>query len=323
MNNELKVGLTVLAAVVGLFFGIRFLQGSPLLSGRYEVVAVFDNARGLAPGSAVRVNGVEVGSVSEIALSDDARQVYVLLRLNNDTVIPRGSHVATGGLAALGDVRVDITPPAGASAGRPFAAGDTLWATPVRDLFAMLSDESGPIARTDSLLASATSVMRGMDDLIGASGDNVAASAAQLRFITTATGRLIRAESERLDAMLASLQRAALSAERAAVHAERLAADVSGRGPGVADSLEMAVYRLNTTMAQVESSLLGFDRVSGQLEQTLAQINSNDGTLGLLLNDPSLYRNADATMLSFQELLTDFKNDPARYLSEMRLVDIF
>jgi len=323
MTNELKVGLSVLAAVVVLFFGIRFLENTPLLGGTYELIVVFDNAGGLAPGSTVRISGVGVGSVRAVMLSDDTRQAYVLLKLQDDATIPRGSRVATGGLAALGDVTVEITPPTAASAGSPFADGDTLRATPVRDLFAMLSDESGPIARTDSLLTSATLVTRGMDELISDTRGDVAASAAQLRFITTATGQLIRAESGRLDGMMASLQRAALSAERAAADAEELAADFSGRGPGVADSLEMAVYRLNATLAQVESSLIGFDRVSGQLEQTLAQLNSNNGTLGLLLNDPSLYRNADATMLSFQELLVDFRNDPARYLSEMRLVDVF
>ena len=152
MTNELKVGLTVLVAVVALFFGIRFLENTPLIGGSYELVAVFDDAGGLAPGSAVRISGVAVGSVREVTLSDDTRQVYALLKLQDDAAILRGSRVSTGGLAALGDVTVEITPPLGASAGGPFADGDTLRATPVRDLFAMLNDESGPIAQTDSLL---------------------------------------------------------------------------------------------------------------------------------------------------------------------------
>ncbi|NNF59393.1 MAG: MCE family protein [Rhodothermaceae bacterium] len=324
MSNELKVGIAVLGAAIALFFGIRFLQGLPLLASSYEVVAVFDDAQGLLAGSGVRLSGVNVGTVRRVELADGGRHVYVTLALNNGTTIPRGSRIGTGGFAALGDVSVSISPPSGASVGRPLAEGDTIRAAGDGDLFSLLTDRAGPLAaRTDTLLIAAVGALQGVETLINESGDDFDAAMAQLRFITTATTQMLLAERERIGTITASFQRAAESAERAAANAEFLTADFAQRSPLLADSLTATIAGLNRTMAQIETSLAGLDDVTVQLDSTLALATSPESSLGLLLNDPSLYYNANAAAASLEQLLTAFENDPERFLREMRLVDIF
>ena len=60
-------------------------------------------------------------------------------------------------------------------------------------------------------------------------------------------------------------------------------------------------------MQKVESTV-------GNLEQTTAKLNSNEGTLGLLMRDPSLYENMNATMQSADSLLIDLRQHPKRYV---------
>jgi phospholipid/cholesterol/gamma-HCH transport system substrate-binding protein len=43
-------------------------------------------------------------------------------------------------------------------------------------------------------------------------------------------------------------------------------------------------------------------------------LNSKDGTLGLLMHDPQLYNNLNATMSDADKLLIDFKEHPKRYI---------
>ena len=44
------------------------------------------------------------------------------------------------------------------------------------------------------------------------------------------------------------------------------------------------------------------------------QLNSPNGTLGLLMNDQELYRNLNGTMRSADSLLIDLKAHPKRYV---------
>jgi phospholipid/cholesterol/gamma-HCH transport system substrate-binding protein len=61
------------------------------------------------------------------------------------------------------------------------------------------------------------------------------------------------------------------------------------------------------TMAKVNSTLQN-------VEQMTAKLNSNEGTLGLLMRDPELYRNLASTMNHTDSLIMDLKAHPKRYV---------
>jgi phospholipid/cholesterol/gamma-HCH transport system substrate-binding protein len=50
------------------------------------------------------------------------------------------------------------------------------------------------------------------------------------------------------------------------------------------------------------------------VEQMTQRLNSDEGTLGLLMRDKSLYNNLNATAASADSLLTDLKAHPKRYV---------
>ena len=51
------------------------------------------------------------------------------------------------------------------------------------------------------------------------------------------------------------------------------------------------------------------------LNSTLKKVNSRDGTLGLLMNDPKLYQNLNSTTNSLNVLLQDIRLHPKRYIN--------
>jgi phospholipid/cholesterol/gamma-HCH transport system substrate-binding protein len=55
----------------------------------------------------------------------------------------------------------------------------------------------------------------------------------------------------------------------------------------------------------------------------LEKLNTGQGTLGLMINDPGLYHRTDSVLISLEALLADFKANPGKYLKEMRIVDLF
>ncbi len=344
MTNEIKVALAVLLSAVAIFLGVRFLSGQPLFGAGYEVVAVFDDAQGLTAGAIVRLSGVRVGEVSSVALADNARHVVVTMAIDRDVEIPRGSIVQTSGLSALGEVNVEITPPLGAGAGRPLAAGDTLQASTTPDIFDLIAGESNSItARADTALIGAVNTFTTLDRILTNSGGDIEGVLAQLRFLTQATTTLVTQEQGRIDRTLASLEAAAANASSVS---DRVGRDVTDLSVVVgndvvatsgtvrnlaevnADSITAAVNNLSSALRRADAQLVALEGLTRNLAALSANLNglttdldstltSPNGTLGLLLTDPSLYENANAAAAALQQILQDLQADPGRYLREL------
>lgn len=346
MSNEIKVALSVLFAIVAIYGGIRFLSGQPLFGAGYEIVAEFSDAQGLAAGSIVRLNGVRIGDVARVGLGDNARKVYVTMAIDSDVEIPRGSTIQTSGLSALGAVNIEITPPQGADAGRPLVSGDTLVASDVPDLFDLLAGQSNSLtARADTALIGAVNTFTSLDRILTNSGDDVTAVLAQLRFLTTAATTVIQQQRETLTRTLGSLEGAAdnINATTAdvgtdvrgvsrAVGDDLLATSRTVRGVAEtnADSVAIVVRGLNNSLRRVDQTLATLTTLTGSLntltanlDTTITGVRNADGTLSLLLTDPSLYENANAAAASLQQILQDFQNDPNRYLRDFHPVKVF
>lgn len=337
LTNEIKVGLAVLLSAVVLFAGVRFLSGQPLFGAGYEVVAVFDDAQGLTEGAIVRLNGVRVGDVQDVRLGPTARQVYVTLSIDSGVEIPRGSTIQTAGISALGEVNVEITPPQGAGAGRPLVAGDTLRAVATPDIFDLIAGESNSLtARADTALIGAVNTFTTLDELLQNSGGDIEAVLSQLRFLTQAATTLIIDERERIDRTIGSLEAAAANAsavsDRVGRNVEDLSVVVGNDVVATSGTVrELAETNADSVTAAVNNLSSALRRADGQLEQLTAltatltdlttdldsTLNSPNGTLGLLLNDPTLYYNANAAAAALQQVLQDLQAEPGRYLREL------
>ena len=289
------------------------------------------------------MSGVRVGQVEAVTLGPNAREVYVLLQLDAGVEVPRGSTVQTSGISALGEVNVEITPPSGAGAGRPLAAGDTIRAATTPDLFDLIAGESNSLtARADTALIGAVNTFTTLDEILSNSGGDIQAVLAQLRFLTQAATQTIIDERSRIDRTLGSLEAAAANAsavsERVGRNVEDLSVvvgnDVVATSGTVralaetnADSVTAAVNNLSSALRRVDGQLEQLDSLTVSLTTLTtdldAALTSDEGTLGLLLTDPSLYYNANAAAASLQQILQDFQADPARYLRDLDIVRVF
>ncbi len=84
---ETVMGGAVLIVAAG-FIALAFQSGRAGTPTGYEVWADFDNASGLGPGSAVRMSGVKVGTVTGQRLDPDTFFAVVTLNLSEWIKLP-------------------------------------------------------------------------------------------------------------------------------------------------------------------------------------------------------------------------------------------
>ncbi|HEU4686081.1 MAG TPA: outer membrane lipid asymmetry maintenance protein MlaD [Nitrospira sp.] len=119
---ELVVGIFVLVGIVCLAYLSVKLGKLELIGGDvYELVAQFDTASGLKPGSAVEIAGVEVGRVRSIELKDDRAAVTLAVNKNVKLYTDTIASIKTRGI--IGEKFLALSPGGG---GDPLKPGDVI-----------------------------------------------------------------------------------------------------------------------------------------------------------------------------------------------------
>lgn len=307
-TRELTVGLTLLATLAVIVFGIRFFQGLPLFSGSYALYTQLEQASGITPGSAVRLRGVTVGSVEDVTLDSRSGLVRLDFTLHDGVQVYPGAEASISGLSTFGSVTLTISP--GDASLPPLAPGSEVPATPAVDLFGTLTSRVPSItARTDTLLFQAALATQAVQALVADPDSDLRLALAGLRQTTNALNALLRAQSATLGATLQNT--------------EALTGDLRDFTATNRDSLTLAVTRANALLRHLDGSLARIDTTAQSFDALLAGVENGEGTLGMLLTDSTLYFRLDTTVSRVDSLLIDFQRHPGRYLKHLSLIDVF
>lgn len=111
---EFKVGLFVLAALIGLTVFIFSITDSSVLQEGKSLEAVFGFANGLKKSAPVRIAGVDEGIVKDISLFSDSAdgktKVRVQLWIGKNIRLPSDSVITINQLGLMGEKYVEIIP---------------------------------------------------------------------------------------------------------------------------------------------------------------------------------------------------------------------
>lgn len=280
-RNVAALGLLTIVATITLVWGAYYLMGTPFWRNGLELAVHLENGAGLKRGDPVRVQGVQVGTVRSVDLTRDWG-VEAIVRLRDDLVLPADTRATVSG-DVFGAHVVQLVP-GGSPA--PLQPGDTvrgLTEPQLTDLAGDLGEQARQVlTRADSLLS--PEAVRDLHETAGALPE---------------TARELRLAFEQLRYASAALR--------------QTTQDIAQARP--AD-------QLNSTMAEFENSAAALTAAAQRMEQSigtlgsvLAKIDAGDGTLGLLVNDSSLYLRMHETLREVGALATDIRERPQRYIN--------
>jgi phospholipid/cholesterol/gamma-HCH transport system substrate-binding protein len=331
--SELKIGIVAVAAMVLAVMLIVAVSGAAGFSWqRYGLKTKFADVKGLKSGAVVRVAGVEVGKVAEVALVGAEVQVDLEVKKGNEERITTDSRASIGSLSLLGEPVIDISP---ATTGTPLKDGDFI---PGGRTPGQLSDVAESARESlDNVTAILKDVRSGRgtvgklfsdDELYKEITGFVAAAegvAANLRSGRGTLGRLVNdsVAYDRLNASLDNLQEMTRSIRAGEGSLGRLLKDEALAKSLTATSghLESVSGRLNrndNTFGKLLTEKELYDRfnsVAGRIDKVVADLQSAQGTAGQLLQNKELYENINAAASEARGLIADIRKDPKKYLN--------
>lgn len=308
ISKEVKIGIIVISGVLLGYWGINFLKGRDFFTSRTLVYAVYTRVDGLAPSNAVYVNGMKVGMVRKLTLLPDfSGRILVSLQINNDLKIPRNSEAEIYGTDLLGSKGVRIK---FGDSREDLQDGDTLLADIQKSLTEEVNAQVAPFKqKAESLLSSMDSVLLIVQAVFNEttkqnlknSFQSISNSLSSIENIASNLDTVLSPRG-RLQNILANVESISLNLKN---NNEKIA--------GILDNF----HQLSDTL--VRANFAGtVENARKTLEETatiFAKVNKGEGSLGMLVNDDSLYSHLNTSARDLDFLLQDIKLNPKRYLS--------
>ena len=284
ITKEVRIGIAGIIALCVLVYGINYLKGINMFKPSSYFYVKFKNVNGLAKSSPVFADGVRVGIVRDIYYDyNQAENVVVEVELDTELRIPKGSSAELTS-ELMGGVRMDIL-----LANNPrekYAIGDTI---PGKLNNGMMASVAALMPQIEQMLPKLDSIMTSLNTILG---------------------------DQSIPATLHSVEKMAANLEVTSGQLKVLMGRDIPQLTGKLNTLGDNFISISDNLKKID-----YANTFNEIEQTLANVkivteklNSKDNTVGLLLNDPQLYNNLNATTANAASLLEDLKEHPKRYV---------
>lgn len=287
VRNEIKIALVAVAGIVALFIGMNFLKGTHLFTGSKTYHFAFDDISGLTKSSPIYASGYQVGLVKDIIFDySHKNKTKVIAEMDKQMKIPKGT-TAFISSDVLGNIKVtlNIAPNRGEFIQEGGLIPGDIDRGPMGEVTSMIPAVKQMLPKLDSILLSLNLLLA--DPAIASSVHNVQDMTANL----TKT-------SHDLNAIVAKLNR-----------------EIPGvvtKTNRILDNSE--TFTANLSQVDVATTMRKVDEAMADVKEVTDKINSNEGTLGLLMRDPSLYNQLNTTVRSADSLMVNIRQHPKRYV---------
>lgn len=309
LSKEVKIGLLLLIAIGLFIFGFNYLKGRNIFNPQAKYYAIYEHIDGLVEANPVQVNGYSIGQVNKIQFEKgNTGRIVIEFTVNDDDFkVPSNSVAKIISSDLLGSKAVQVII---GDSKKILAPGDTLLSDIESSLGEAVNKQVLPLKnKAEKLMLSIDSVL------------------AVIQYIFNEKSR------EDIKQSLESVNLAIKTLKKTALRVDTLVSEQRFRLSRISSNVESITGNLKNNNEKLTKIITNFSSISDSLakaniastlnnanialKQTASiteKINKGEGTMGMLVNNDSLYRNLNSAARDLDLLLEDLREHPGRYV---------
>lgn len=293
-SKEVKTGLLAVFAIATFIFGYNYLKGTNLLNKERVYYVVYNNVEGLDLSSVVTVNGLKIGKVKQITISNKTGDLIVQFNVVGDFQFSKTSIAKIYGGGIIGGKSLSIIPDFTSS--DIAISGDTLVGQRDEGIMEFMNNRLSPlqdkientVVSTDSVLTAVADVLdKDVRESLKKTLKDLGDVAASFKESSKTLESLLKTNQDKFNSTFTNLDK---TSQNFAI---------------LSDSLSQ--LEVGKLVANIENTIADFNAITKKL-------NNGEGSLGKLLNDELLYKNLEGSTKQLEQLLEDMKLNPKRYV---------
>jgi phospholipid/cholesterol/gamma-HCH transport system substrate-binding protein len=306
-RKEIIIGLVVILTAAASIWGVNFLKGNDVFTKELVFNVVYDRVDGLVETSPVFLNGLKVGQVKEIGLSPDntGRILVKVMIFDRNLQVPQNSVFKLTSNSVLEPKNLQLVL-GDLKSGKFLKTNDEVVGVYEQGLM----EKFDPLEKkVEAVIDNVNKILEGVKTILDPKVqeglkrtlENLDKTMSNLEKTSVTLDVTMVDANARLKKILSNVENLTTTIDNSKGKITNLLDNLSS----VSDSLKAA--HLKTTINNASAAI-------DQLNTTLAQINSGQGTIGKLVKDEKLYNDLDRLALDLDSLFNDVKANPSRYV---------
>jgi phospholipid/cholesterol/gamma-HCH transport system substrate-binding protein len=343
--SQLKVGVLVIVAVSALSALVFLMAGSTggLFTGKTTLRSYFENAAGLKNGAPVNLEGVTIGTVTQVKI-EPARKltpVEVTMKIGNKyrQAVHTDSTSSLETIGVLGDTVVDIN--SKSAIGPAVQNNAELKTNETPNLSDVIKSSQGTIEQLNTILAKVDHLADSLNSTKGSIGELINNPDLYNKALVTlnelsrlvdtvsngqgSIGKLVADDTlyNHINDTVSKLDKMATSLDEGKGTIGKLLKDET-----LANNLNSSVKNADQLLADINAGKGGLGMIAkdpqfaaklrdtvDKLDSVLNRVDSGEGTVGQLVRNPSLYNNLDQSLTETRGLVAAIRENPKKYLT--------
>ena len=307
-KKEIRIALVFIIGFFVVYWGINYLKGKNVFSNQIVLYADYDHVAGLQEANPIYLNGFKIGQISSIEFIEGGNgKLRVSLLIDKDIDIPKNSIAKIESSDLLGSKAIVIYL---GDSKQLVEGGDYLSSEIEMNLKEEVSMQILPLKnKAEELLSSFDSVLILLQTIFNEN-----------------TRQNLTNSFQSIENTIRSLEHASYNIDTLMSSQRNRIALIFGNVESITSNLKdnnEKISNIFNNLSDVSDSLSEIAFVSivnnanSSLEQfnaIMTKINEGEGSMGMLINNDSLYKSLDNSARELNLLMEDLRLNPRRYL---------